>query len=151
MRVYPFTSLPDCQVRKTPSMTFSAKCWTPQPQRTQCPLQFVWAQFWPSASLGRAPEDWGWACRRAQEIGVLFAGTPEQIDAMIQDRAPVQGDLFLDYVVSGNVFSRPGLNALIKRALEDPEVSHIFIPRRDRLARPDDPIDAMKLENLLRE
>ena len=29
-------------------------------------------------------------------------------------------------------------------------VSHVLVPRRDRLARPDDPVDAVQLENDLR-
>jgi hypothetical protein len=37
----------------------------------------------------------------------------------------------------------------MRTALADPSVSHVLIPRRDRFARTDDPIDALKLENLL--
>jgi hypothetical protein len=59
--------------------------------------------------------------------------------------------VFLDYGVSGNVLSRQGLNALLQEAMDDLEVTHVFIPRRDRLCRPDDPVDGLRLENLLRE
>jgi hypothetical protein len=69
---------------------------------------------------------------------------------MIRERQSHQGDLFLDYGVTGNKLSRLGLDAMIQTALTDSGVSHIFIPRRDRFARPDDPIDAVKLENGLR-
>ena len=41
------------------------------------------------------------------------------------------------------------LDALIQTALSDQTVTHVFIPHRDRLARPDDPIDALKLEGIL--
>jgi hypothetical protein len=92
-----------------------------------------------------------WAQRRAAELGVRFSGTPERIEALIRRGRPQDGDLFLDYRVKGNQLQRPGLGALFRLALTDPGVSHIFIPRRDRLARPDDPLDAMKMEATLRE
>jgi DNA invertase Pin-like site-specific DNA recombinase len=91
-----------------------------------------------------------WASRTAAQLGLSFDGAPEQIEQMIAAGLSVQGDLFQDYGVSGNLLSRPGLDALIKEALADKSVTHIFIPRRDRLARPDNPIDGVKLENLLR-
>src|SRR5207248_8881882 len=47
--------------------------------------------------------------------------------------------------------SRAGLDALLHTAHIDPTVSHILIPRRDRLARPEDPVDALKIENQLLE
>ena len=90
-----------------------------------------------------------WARREAKEE-VLFDGTPERIEAMIREDRFADGDLFLDYDVKGNLLSRPGLDALFREALGDPRVTHIFIPRRDRLARPDDPIDGVKLETRLR-
>ena len=101
------------------------------------------ALFYTRDSGGRhemtLPEYVEWARRKAQELGLRFDGTAETITAMVHDRCAHRGDLFLDYGVSGNVLEREGLSALIKEALADPEVSHVFIPRRDRLARPDDP------------
>ncbi len=91
-----------------------------------------------------------WAQREAARLGVVFNGTPEQIDDMIREGRFQEGDLFLDYGVSGNKLSRQGLNAMMHTALTDPSVSHVFIPRRDRFARPDDPVDAVKLEHTLR-
>jgi len=92
----------------------------------------------------------GWAIRRAREFGVSFDGTADQISAMIGEGRFASGDLFIDYGVKGNVLSRKGLDALFKVALHDTSVTHVFIPRRDRLARPDDPMDAVQMENLLR-
>ncbi len=91
-----------------------------------------------------------WAQREANKYGVAFSGTPDQIADMIRDGEFEKGDLFLDFGVTGNKLSRRGLDAMFRKALADPEVSHVFIPRRDRFARPDDPIDAVKLENSLR-
>ncbi len=92
-----------------------------------------------------------WAQRKAAELSLSFDGTPEAIRNMIQSGHAHQGDLFLDYGVCGNTLSRAGLNALLKETITDDRVSHVLIPRRDRLARPDDPVDAVRIENALRE
>src|SRR5262245_50140285 len=97
------------------------------------------------------PEYVDWARRKVQELGLRFDGTPEAITAMARDRCAHRGDLFLDYGVAGNVLERAGLSALIQEALTDRDVSHVLIPRRDRLARPDDPVDAVKLEGVFRD
>jgi hypothetical protein len=97
------------------------------------------------------PEYVDWARRKVQELGLRFDGTPDAITAMARDRCPHRGDLFLDYGVAGNVMTREGLGALIKEAVTDRDVSHVLIPRRDRLARPDDPVDAVKLEGVFRD
>src|SRR5262245_56659599 len=97
------------------------------------------------------PEYVAWARRKAQELGLRFDGTAETITAMVRDHCAHRGDLFLDYGVAGNVLERAGLSALIQEVSKDREVSHVFIPRRDRLARPDDPLDALKLEDVLRD
>lgn len=52
--------------------------------------------------------------------------------------------------MKGNQLSRPGLDQLIRTVQTDQSVTHVFIPRRDRLARPDDPLDAMAIEASLR-
>jgi hypothetical protein len=91
-----------------------------------------------------------WAQGKSAELDLSFDGTSERIEAMIREERSVDGDLFLDYDVKGNQLSRKGLNALINEALRDPTITHVLIPRRDRLARPDDPIDGIKLENALR-
>ena len=91
-----------------------------------------------------------WAGRTAAQLGVAFDGTPERIEAMIRSGRSRDGSLFLDFGVTGNQLSREGLDALIRTALDDPSVTHILIPRRDRFARPDDPLDALRLEAVLR-
>ena len=91
-----------------------------------------------------------WARRQAESLGVAFNGTGEQIERMTRSGVAVEGDVFWDYGVSGEKLSRKGLDAFLKEALSDLEVSHVFIPRRDRFARPEDPFDAVKLENTLR-
>ena len=92
-----------------------------------------------------------WGQRKAAALGVRFTDTPEQIEAMIRDGRSQQRELFLDYGIKGNQLQRPGLDALFRLARSDRDITHIFIPRRDRFARPDDPLDAMKMEASLRE
>ena len=91
-----------------------------------------------------------WAATEAQKLGVNFTGTPAQIDSMIRDGKSAEGDIFLDYDVKGNVLSRAGLDAIKSLIKRDSSVSHVFIPKRDRLARPDNPLDGVRLENELR-
>ena len=92
------------------------------------------------------PEYVNWAQRKAAEIGVQFDGTPERIKSMIQSGTSRAGDLFLDYDVKGNLLTRKALDLLLHEATSDRTVSHIFIPRRDRLARPDNAVDGVQLE-----
>jgi hypothetical protein len=90
-----------------------------------------------------------WAQRKAGELGCRFAGTPDQIGRMIASGVASEGDIYLDYGVKGNTTSRRGLNALIATAEADPSVSHVLIPRRDRLLRPDDAVDGLLMEERL--
>ena len=92
-----------------------------------------------------------WAQRRAAELHVTFSGTPQLIEAMICDGRAHDGDLFLDYCVKGNLLQRTGIDALFELARSDSTVTHVFIPRRDRLARPDNPLDAMQMERRLQD
>src|SRR5262245_14388080 len=92
----------------------------------------------------------GWAAKRSGELGITFHGTADIMEAMIREGRYTDGDIFCDYGVKGNTLSRNGLDALIREIETDAQISHILIPRRDRLARPDDPLDGVKLENTLR-
>lgn len=87
---------------------------------------------------------------RAESEGLSFGGTPQLIDSMIRNDSSHSGDLFLDYDVKGNLLKRPGLDALLQRIESDLTVSHVFIPRRDRLARPDHALDGAQLELKIR-
>jgi hypothetical protein len=91
-----------------------------------------------------------WAQRDAQQRSVQFAGTSELLESMISDGSCAVGDLFIDYDVKGHLLSRPGLDALLAEATRDRSVSHVFIPRPDRLIRPNDVMDAIGLETHLR-
>ncbi|MBA2116147.1 recombinase family protein [Bremerella alba] len=113
------------------------------------------ALFYSRDSGGRheatPPEYVRWAERRAAELGLQFDGTPEAIQEMIQSGESVRGDIFFDFSVPGNILSRKGLDALRSTAKTDLKVSHIFSPKRNRLARPDNATDGINLENDLRK
>jgi hypothetical protein len=87
-----------------------------------------------------------WAQRQAKELGVTFKGTPEVIEHMIRNGGSCLDDIFFDYGVQGHKESRPALDAMRAEIESDPGVSHIFIPRRDRLLRPDNPLDGVAIE-----
>lgn len=90
-----------------------------------------------------------WAARRAADLKVTFTGTPVQIEGVIRNRQFKRDDLFFDYCVKGNIFQRDGLDALLAEVREDATISHVFIPRRDRLVRPEDAMEGVELESRL--
>ena len=90
------------------------------------------------------------AKRKAESLGVTFTPTVEDIEQMQKDRLTELGDAFFDHDVCGNTTSRTALDALFRGVTQDLSISHVFIPRRDRLSRPNDPQDAINLENCLR-
>lgn len=112
------------------------------------------AVFYTRDSCGRAemapPQYVKWASDQAARLGLTFDGRPEVIEAMIANDKYHCGDLFLDYDVPGDEMSRRGLDSLIREVKRDRSISHVFIPRRDRLARPEDAAEAILLENTLR-
>lgn len=92
-----------------------------------------------------------WARGRAEKLGVEFRGTPAKIDRLIKSGQYHDGeDIFFDFCVKGNQLSRPALDAMKAEIVRDRTISHVFIPRRDRLARPDRAIDGVMLEQELR-
>jgi hypothetical protein len=76
---------------------------------------------------------------------------PTGIEKLGASGKPFDGDLFFDSYISGDVLSRPAINAMEDEIRRDKNVSHVFIPRRDRLARPDNATDGVRLENELRQ
>jgi hypothetical protein len=106
------------------------------------------ALFYTRDSEGKSdlapPQYVGWAQSEAAKLGVSFGGTPEQMTFMINRGVSQSGDLFVDYAISGNILKRPRFDAFREKALTDLRVSHLFVPRRDRIARPDDPVTASR-------
>lgn len=92
-----------------------------------------------------------WAMREAVTRGLQFSGTAAIIEGMIRTGESHAGDIYLDYDVCGNQLTRPGLDALFSDVERDSNVTHVLIPRRDRLARPDEALDGVLLELRLRK
>ena len=90
------------------------------------------------------------AIRKAAEYELEFDGTPEAVAELIGRRGGRLGDVFLDEDVSGSVLERPGLNELL-RAFGDPnsEYGILVAFRRDRLARPNDPLDGAMIDRVI--
>ena len=92
----------------------------------------------------------GWAIREAQRRGVAVDASEPVLEEMLRARASHRGDIYMDVGISGAVLRRPGFDAFYGRALSDKALTHLFIHRRDRLARPEDPAEAMVIEGALR-
>ncbi|MFT3883278.1 MAG: recombinase family protein [Gemmatales bacterium] len=91
-----------------------------------------------------------WTIKKAHELGVQFDGTPELIDQMIRMSKYHEKGIYLDYGVRGKNLDRSALNALVQEITRNTQVSHLFIPRRDRLSRPEDPLTAVGFETKIR-
>jgi len=97
------------------------------------------------------PQYLRWANARAKELNVEFLVPESTIADMIASRLAVHGDVYFDDGVCGNLASRPALDQLLKRIASDMGVSHLFIPNRKRLYRPDNPLDGVELESTIRK
>lgn len=91
-----------------------------------------------------------WALKAAQDQGV-------HVDASLDDLKKMQAEglcrhksIRLDDAVSGSELQRPGLDVLQKDVVSDQAISHLFVYRRDRLGRPNDPVDMMLIEQRIR-
>lgn len=91
-----------------------------------------------------------WALAEAKKLGVTLNISLDTLNIMIQGRQHHDGDLYLDFGISGAVRERPGLMALMERATKDKTLSHVFVYHRDRLSRLENVVEAMKLEDTLR-
>jgi len=87
-----------------------------------------------------------WVLGKAAALKLKFDGDEQTVARMVKERRSVVGDVYLDYGISGNQMQRPALDELRDRVAKDSTVSHVFVPRRDRLARPDNPMEAMAIE-----
>ena len=92
-----------------------------------------------------------WAQLKAAQLGVVFGGKPDDLERMLKANVSNSGDVFVDWNISGNILSRPGWDAFNEKALADHTISHLFVARRDRIARADNPIDAVHTEIRLRQ
>ena len=88
----------------------------------------------------------GWEMWKASELGVSFNASPSDLLHMQADSLFQYKSMYLDDAIPGDEMERPGLSALMRNVKADPTISHVFAFARDRLGRPDSPVDAMVKE-----
>src|SRR5437763_156715 len=79
-----------------------------------------------------------WAIAEATGMAVALEAAPADLERMRAGRLHTYRDIRLDDGITGADLRRPGFLALRRDAIADRSVSHLFIYRRDRLARPED-------------
>src|SRR5262249_40624008 len=90
-----------------------------------------------------------WALAEASGRNIPLEASKQDLEYMQARRLSSHKDIRLDDNVTGADMQRPGFTALNRDALSDRGVSHIFIYKRDRFARPDDAIAMVAVEKKL--
>jgi DNA invertase Pin-like site-specific DNA recombinase len=90
-----------------------------------------------------------WAIAEATRMAVALEAAPADLERMQAGRLHTYRDIRLDDGITGADLRRPGFLALRRDAIADPAVSHLFIYRRDRLARPEDCSEMVLIEKSL--
>jgi len=86
------------------------------------------------------------AMKRARDVKVPLAVDATLVAEAERIGASNIGDLYLDDGISGSELSRPGLDKLLADLKADRSISHVFVHKRDRLARPHHTSDGSRLE-----
>ncbi len=95
------------------------------------------------ASLSQQLE---WARATATKVGVPFRGTVADIQEMQRKRLHHFHDIYMDDAISGGDMNRPGFLKFLRDAQADRSVTHVYVFKRDRLARPQDVLRMLVLE-----
>ena len=91
------------------------------------------------------------AMKRARDVNVPLAVDAALVAEAERTGACNIGDLYVDDGISGSELSRPGLDKLIADLKADRSISHLFVHKRDRLARPHRTSDGSRLEEEILE
>jgi hypothetical protein len=91
----------------------------------------------------------GWATRAADQTGVDLDASPADLKHMRDNFLHSYKSIRLDDGITGSDPTRPGFKALIHDSVSDRSISHIFAFRRDRLFRPEEPVEALQTEKQL--
>jgi predicted site-specific integrase-resolvase len=94
-------------------------------------------------------QQFDWAKAKSEATGVPFRGTYADIEEMQRKRLHHRQDIYLDDAISGGDLTRPGFRQFLRDAIADPSVSHVYVFKRDRLARPQALLEMMTLEQEL--
>jgi predicted site-specific integrase-resolvase len=87
-----------------------------------------------------------WAIRRAGELGVNIEASQDDLQTMQSQRQHIFKSIRLDDAISGMEMKRPGFTSLQIDAKNDTSISHVFVQKRDRLGRPEEPMELALLE-----
>ena len=87
-----------------------------------------------------------WALDAARDQRVIVDATLADLLHMQANRLHAYKSIRLDNAVTGANLERPGLKALVDDAMDDPAISHVLAFKRDRLGRPDSPVEMMAIE-----
>ena len=91
-----------------------------------------------------------WAIPEAEKHGVrLDAGLADVEEARRQNMSAYKA-IRLDDAITGADLRRSGLQALIADAIDDSSISHVFVFKRDRLGRPEDPRESLMIARQIR-
>ena len=91
-----------------------------------------------------------WGRAEAKRYKVILEATSAAVEHMQAHGLYSYGDIRLDDGVTGANLERPGFAALRRDALCRPEISHLFICRRDRAGRPEEAIEMVQIEKELK-
>ena len=92
-----------------------------------------------------------WAATEAAKYGFKLNFTQSDLDYMLANKLSRHGCVCLDDAITGADMERPGLVELIDESLSNKNISHIFVYMRDRLGRPENPVEMMVIEVQLLE
>ncbi|HEY7308435.1 MAG TPA: recombinase family protein [Gemmataceae bacterium] len=95
------------------------------------------------------PSQIEWAVTAARDHGVILDAAVADLTHMQAQRLHSHKDIRLDDGISGSDLTRPGFLAVSHDALADKTISHLFIYKRDRFARPNDAMQAAQIEKRL--
>ncbi len=87
-----------------------------------------------------------WAIGRACVLNVQIDAAVEDLEHIRQHRLSSYKSIRLDDAIPGDELDRAGLVSLMSDAIADKRISHVFAFARDRLGRPQSPVDMMQRE-----
>jgi len=93
-----------------------------------------------------------WALTEAERLDVPIDASLEDLEYMLANGLYSYKSMRLDDAITGSELERKGLRSLVEDVQKDVRVSHVFVFKRNRLGRPDSPVDMMAIEvGLLRQ
>ena len=90
-----------------------------------------------------------WAVGEAQRTGVSVDAARADLEHMQRKGISSYKSIRLDDGITGSNLNRQGLQKLISDVTNSVEISHIFAYRRDRISRPEEPLETLQIEKQL--